>query len=295
MIRFLQTVSSAADSLAVAERVEIDWSSVHLDTVIEKLIELCVQAGKSILVAALIYVVGHFLIKLIKRLLSGMLSRRNVEASIRSFLMSTVSVLLNTLLLISVIGALGVNTTSFAALLASAGVAVGMALSGNLQNFAGGLIILFFKPYKLGDWVEAQGVAGTVTAIQLMHTVVTTVDNKVIFVPNGTMSSGVIVNYSAKDTRRVDWKVSVEYGEDMERVKAAVLGIVSKDVRILKTPEPFVALSELSDSSVDISVRVWVKGEDYWDVYFDVNRKIYDEFNRLGIGFPFPQVTVHKA
>lgn len=174
---------------------------------------------KNILIAIIVYIVGRFLISLIQRVMSNMLSRRKVEISIQTFLKSLVSILLNVLLIVSVVGALGINTTSFAALLASAGVAIGMALSGNLQNFAGGLIILFFKPYKVGDWIEAQSVSGSVTAIQIMHTLVTTADNKVVYIPNGAMSSGVITNYSRLDTRRVEWIVGVDYGEDIDKVK----------------------------------------------------------------------------
>ena len=212
-----------------------------------------------------------------------------------TFLKSLVSILLNVLLIVSVVGALGINTTSFAALLASAGVAIGMALSGNLQNFAGGLIILFFKPYKVGDWIEAQSVSGSVTAIQIMHTLVTTADNKVVYIPNGAMSSGVITNYSRLDTRRVEWIVGVDYGEDIDKVKSVVNELIQKDNRILKEPAPVIALHALDSSSVNVTIRVWVANGDYWNVYFEMNKNIYDEFNKQGIDFPFPQMTIHQA
>ncbi|MCX4381226.1 MAG: mechanosensitive ion channel, partial [Parabacteroides distasonis] len=182
------------------------------------------------------------------------------------------------------------------ALLASAGVAVGMALSGNLSNFAGGLIILLFKPYKVGDYIEAQGVGGTVKEVQMFHTVLGTVDNKVIYIPNGSLSSGVVTNFSNQTTRRVDWTFGVEYGSDYEKVKQVIESVLAKDSRILSEPAaPFIALTALADSSVNVVVRVWVNSSDYWGVYFDINKNIYATFNEVGIGFPFPQLTVHQA
>ena len=180
--------------------------------------------------------------------------------------------------------------------MASAGVAVGMALSGNLSNFAGGLIILLFKPYKVGDYIEAQGVGGTVKEVQMFHTVLGTVDNKVIYIPNGSLSSGVVTNFSNQTTRRVDWTFGVEYGSDYEKVKQVIESVLAKDSRILSEPAaPFIALTALADSSVNVVVRVWVNSSDYWGVYFDINKNIYVTFNEVGIGFPFPQLTVHQA
>lgn len=292
MIQFLQATK---DSVNVTKEVVTAIETGHTEQIIEKLIDLCIAAGKNILIAIVVYFVGRFLISLLQRLMANMLERRKVEVSIQIFLKSTVSILLNVLLIISVVGALGINTTSFAALLASAGVAIGMALSGNLQNFAGGLIILFFKPYKVGDWIEAQGVSGGVTAIQIMHTIVTTADNKVVYIPNGAMSSGVITNYSRMDTRRVEWIVGVDYGEDIDKVKGVAESLIQNDSRILKDPAPIVALHALDASSVNVTIRVWVANKDYWDVYFEMNKKIYEEFNRQGINFPFPQLTIHQS
>lgn len=221
--------------------------------------------------------------------------KRHIDAGIQSFVKSLVNILLTILLIIAVIGKLGVETTSFAALLASAGVAVGMALSGNLQNFAGGLIVLLFRPFKVGDWIESQGVSGTVREIQIFHTILTTADNKVIYIPNGALSSGTVTNYSREDTRRVDWVIGVEYGENYDKVESSVRRILAADSRILNAPAPFVALHALDASSVNIVIRVWVKSSDYWGVYFDMNKTIYTVFNEEGIGFPFPQLTVHQA
>lgn len=287
--------SIVSDSANVAKEVVQAISDGKAELIIEKLIDQAINVGKNILAAILVYIVGRFLISLLKRMMTSMMERRKVEATIQSFLHSVVNILLNILLIIAVIGALGINTTSFAALLASAGVAIGMALSGNLQNFAGGLIVLLFKPYKVGDWIEAQGVSGTVSEIQIMHTLLTTIDNKVVYVPNGAMSSGTIINYSRKDTRRVEWIVGVDYGEDVDKVKSIVNTLIDKDERILKDPAPFIALHALDSSSVNITIRVWVPTKDYWNVYFEMNKNIYDEFNRQGVNFPFPQLTIHQA
>lgn len=253
-----------------------------------------VEVGKSILLAIVIYIAGKFVIKLINKLIRRTLEHKNVDSTIQSFLKSFVSILLNVLLIITVISALGVNTTSFAALLASFGVAAGMALSGNLQNLAGGLIILLFKPFKVGDFVEAQGSMGTVKEIQIIHTILQTVDNKEIYLPNASLSSGSITNYSKMGTRRVDFTVNVEYGTDVEKVMNALKAIAESDERILKDPEPFYALSALAESSVNFTFRVWVNGADYWPVFFDLNKKIYEDFNRQAIKFPFPQLQIHQ-
>lgn len=269
--------------------------NVNLEKVIQQIITFSVDAGKSILLAAVIFIAGRFLISVINRLVVQMMERRKIDATIQSFLRSFINILLTILLLISVVSALGVNTTSFAALLASAGVAIGMALSGNLQNLAGGLIILLFKPYKVGDYIDAQGVSGTVKEIQIFHTVLTTPDNKIIYVPNGSLSSGSVTNYSLSALRRVDWTIGVEYGTEIEKVRQTALDLIKKDSRILTDPAPFIALSALADSSVNITIRVWTKNEDYWGVFFDMNQNIYEVFNKEGIAFPFPQVTVHQA
>lgn len=291
MFSFFSAEGAAEQAADIVKNVQ----NVNLEQVTQQVITFCVDAGKSILLAAVIFIAGRFIISVINRLVAQMMERRKIDATIQSFLRSFINILLTILLLISVVSALGVNTTSFAALLASAGVAVGMALSGNLQNLAGGLIILLFKPYKVGDYVDAQGVSGTVKEIQIFHTVLTTPDNKIIYVPNGSLSSGSVTNYSLSQLRRVDWTVGVEYGTEIEKVRQTVLDLIKKDSRILTDPTPFIALSALADSSVNITIRVWVKNEDYWGVFFDMNQNIYEVFNREGISFPFPQVTVHQA
>lgn len=275
----------------VGNGVAIDKFSMLMD----KIIDFGIAAGEKIIIAIIVYVVGKLLIKLINKLLARILTKRNVDLGVKTFLYSLTNILLTILLIISVIGALGVNTASFAALLASAGVAIGMALSGNLQNFAGGIINLVFKPYKVGDYIEVQGVSGTVKEIQILNTILATPDNKVIYIPNGALSSGTIVNYSRMETRRVDFTFGVEYGTDYDFVKSTLEEIIKNDSRILADPAYTIALHTLADSSVNVILRVWVKSADYWNVYFDTTRTVYQVFNEKGISFPFPQLTVHRA
>jgi small conductance mechanosensitive channel len=263
---------------------------------IAKALNAGIDLGGRILAALIIFIIGKILINWANRLFATMLQKRKVDASIQSFLKSIVNITLLVMLFLAVIGKLGIELTSFAALLASVGVAVGMALSGNLSNFAGGVIILVFRPYKVGDYIEAStGASGTVTDIQIFHTVLTTPDNKVIFAPNGAMSGAVVTNYNRKETRRLQFIYGVEYGTDFELAKSTLLDIINKDSRILQDPAPFVELSALADSSVNITVRVWVNASDYWAVNFDMNKNVYATFNEKGISFPFPQLTVHQA
>lgn len=286
----LTLLNAALLSASSSSKFKVDW-----DSLFERLTDWSIEIGKSILGAILIYIIGRFIIKQINRLVSKILEKRKLEISVQTFLKSLLSLLLNLILAFAIIAKLGVETTSFAAILASAGVAIGMALSGNLSNFAGGLIILVFKPFKVGDYIDGQNASGTVKEIQIFHTILSTVDNKIIYVPNGSLSSNAIVNYSKQETRRAEWVFGVEYGEDFERVKAVLERIIAADERILQTPAPFIGLSSLSASSVDVKVRVWTKSSDYWDVVFDMNRVVYETFNKEGIGFPFPQLTVHQA
>ena len=271
-------------------------TSEMVNDFIAKALNAGIDLGGRILAALIIFIIGKFLINWANRLFATMLQKRKVDASIQSFLKSIVNITLLVMLFLAVIGKLGIELTSFAALLASVGVAVGMALSGNLSNFAGGVIILVFRPYKVGDYIEAStGASGTVTDIQIFHTVLTTPDNKVIFAPNGAMSGAVVTNYNRKETRRLQFIYGVEYGTDFELAKSTLLDIINKDSRILQDPAPFVELSELADSSVNITVRVWVNASDYWAVNFDMNKNVYATFNEKGISFPFPQLTVHQV
>ena len=299
MKSFLLTAATAAEEVtqeAVKQTAEASVDGLDkLQILMQQLIDWGVSAGERIIGAILIFVIGRVLISFIKKLLARVLESRKIDLGVQTFVKSMTNILLTILLAVAVVGKLGVDTTSFAALLASAGVAVGMALSGNLSNFAGGLIVLLLRPYKVGDWIESQGVSGAVRSIQIFHTVLTTADNKVIYIPNGTLSSGTVINYSREETRRVDWTVGVEYGENMEKVEEVVQKILAADSRILKEPAPFIALGALDASSVNVTIRVWVKNADYWGVFFDTQKKIYATFNQEGIGFPFPQLTIHQA
>ena len=249
-------------------------ASSKLEEAIRSLVEHGSQLGFTIIKALIVFLVGRLVINLLNKLVRKILSKRDIDPSVKTFVGSLVNVSLTILLIISVVG----------------------ALSGNLSNFAGGLIILLFKPYKVGDYIEAQGVGGTVKEVQMFHTVLGTVDNKVIYIPNGSLSSGVVTNFSNQTTRRVDWTFGVEYGSDYEKVKQVIESVLAKDSRILSEPAaPFIALTALADSSVNVVVRVWVNSSDYWGVYFDINKNIYATFNEVGIGFPFPQLTVHQA
>ena len=288
-------VLQAADvALKITEAVK-DIYDVELSKLLETLIGLALQAGKSILVAIIIYVVGRFIIRMVNKIVAKVLVKRNVDLTIQSFVKSFVNVLLTTLLIVAVVNALGVDTTSFAALLASVGLAAGMALSGNLQNLAGGILLLLFRPFRVGDYITAQGESGTVKEIQILHTIIVTVDNRDVILPNGALSSGNMTNFSKEPLRRVDLTIGVEYGQDIDRVREVLQKLFAADTRILQEPAPFVALGALSSSSVDITIRLWVKSEDYWGVFFDTNETIYKTFNKEGINFPFPQLTVHQA
>lgn len=303
MMNLLQV--APIDSATVEKTVEVTKEAVtglahgdvsYLTQFLQQALAFCIDAGKTILVAVVIYIVGRFIVGFINRVLGNALDRRNLDPSIKTFLKSFVNILLSVLLIIAVVSALGVNTTSFAALLASFGVAAGMALSGNLSNFAGGLMILLLKPFKVGDYVAAQGFEGTVTEILIFHTVLTTVDNKIIYLPNGSLSSGSITNYSKQPLRRVDLTVSIEYGQDIDEARRVLIDLFAQDKRILNEPAaPFVALAKMAESSIDLTVRLWVGAPDYWGVFFETQERIYAEFNRKGIGFPFPQITVHQA
>ncbi|MCR2007150.1 mechanosensitive ion channel family protein [Bacteroides acidifaciens] len=300
MLLLLQA-TQAADSVQVAADKLIVQTIANaegldkLSLITKQLVGFGIRAGERILIAVIVFIIGRFLISILNKFIRRLLDRRKVDISIKTFIKSLVNITLTILLIISVVGALGVETTSFAALLASAGVAVGMALSGNLQNFAGGLIVLLFKPYKVGDWIESQGVSGTVKEIQIFHTILATGDNKVIYIPNGAMSSGVVTNYNTQTTRRVEWIVGIDYGEDYNKVEQIVRDILAADSRILNEPAPFIALHALDASSVNVVARVWVDSGDYWGVYFDINKAIYETFNEKGVNFPFPQLTVHQG
>ena len=273
--------------------MENSLSTMSLDTLVNKLIDLSVSFGSKLLVALLVFFIGRWIVKKLNRLVINILTKRHVEASLATFTKSLVSITLNFTLVIIIISVLGIETSSFIALFASAGVAVGMALSGTLQNFAGGVMILLFKPFKVGDYIEAQGQSGTVKEIQIFNTIITTTDNKVIIIPNGGLSTGIMMNYSKESQRRVDWVFGIGYGDSYEHAKTVIARLLDNDPRVLKDPNYFIALTALNSRSVDSVVRAWVKAENYWGVFFDMNEKVYKTFAEENLNIPFPQMDVH--
>ena len=247
----------------------------------------------KIVLALLIYAVGRWIIRRIVRVLDAVLERRQIDVSLRSFLRHTMRVVFSLLLILSVIQTLGVNVTSIIALFASATLAVGMALSGTAQNFAGGVMILLMKPYRVGEYISAQGQSGTVKEIKLFSTVILTADNQTIYIPNNTIATAIIDNYSTAELRRVEWTVGISYGDDVDVARRAILELLEADPRVERSPAPVVWVAALADSAVNLSVRAWVKNADYWNVFFEYNEKMYKTLPEKGIGFPFPQMDVH--
>lgn len=252
-----------------------------------------VPLGLKIIAAIVVLLLGRWVIKLIKKWMANGLMSRHGDATLHSFLSNLVSVVLNFFLIMAIVGILGINTSSLVALLASAGLAVGMSLGGTLQNFAGGVLIIMFKPFKVGDFISAQGMEGVVNEIQIFNTHLLTTDNKEVILPNGSLATGVMTVYSKQDTRRVDWVFSIAYGDDYDKAKNVLRQLLDEDQRVLKSPETFIELGKLNSSSVDITVRAWVKLADYWPVFFSMNEKVYKTFAREGLNIPFPQMDVH--
>ena len=255
--------------------------------------EYLVPFGIKLVAAIVVLILGRWVIKLIKKGLTKVLLRGNTDPSLNSFVMSLVSVLLTFFLILAIVGILGINTSSLVALLASAGLAIGMALSGTLQNFAGGVMIMLFKPFKVGDFIAAQGYEGRVNSIQIFSTHILTPDNKTVILPNGALSTGPVTNFNKETDRRLDWVFSISYGDDYDQAKAVLQRLCDADARILKEPAPIIELIKMSDNSIDITVRARVKPEDYWAVFFRMNELVYKTFPEEGLHFPFPQVDVH--
>ena len=255
--------------------------------------EYLVPFGIKLVAAIVVLILGRWVIKLIKKGLTKVLLRGNTDPSLNSFVMSLVSVLLTFFLILAIVGILGINTSSLVALLASAGLAIGMALSGTLQNFAGGVMIMLFKPFKVGDFIAAQGYEGRVNSIQIFSTHILTPDNKTVILPNCALSTGPVTNFNKETDRRLDWVFSISYGDDYDQAKAVLQRLCDADARILKEPAPIIELIKMSDNSIDITVRARVKPEDYWAVFFRMNELVYKTFPEEGLHFPFPQVDVH--
>ncbi|PKO97749.1 MAG: mechanosensitive ion channel protein MscS [Bacteroidetes bacterium HGW-Bacteroidetes-9] len=266
---------------------------MNTENLITEITRLTAEYGPRLIGAIAVFIIGSWIIKILTRGFGKILDKRSIDSSLKPFLKSIISILLKIMLVISVLGMVGVEMTSFIAILGAAGLAVGLALSGTLQNFAGGVMILIFKPFKVGDLLEAEGYLGTVKEIQIFNTILVTPDNKTIIIPNGGLSNSSMTNYSTQELRKVDWTFGIAYGDDADKAKMVIKRLCDEDSRILKDPEPFIALSALADSSVNFAVRAWVNSGDYWGVFFDMNEKIYKTFAKEGLNIPFPQMDVH--
>ena len=299
MLDLLQT--HPVDSIDIQEQLAVvaeKLSTTPVTTLLEEFIDMAVTFGLKLLTAIVIYIIGAWAIRKIKAIVAKIFERKKTDAAIASFIQSIITISLSVVLIIITIGAVGIDTTSLAALLAGGGMAIGMALNGTVQNFAGGIMIIAFKPFKAGDYIEALGYEGTVSEVNIVSTKLTTTDNKIIILPNGALSNGSIRNFSERKIRRVEWTVCVEYGSSAEVTKELLMSLMKNDQRILTAAQdapadPFVALSELADSSVNFIMRAWVSSADYWSVKFDMNEKIYAQLPEKGIMFPFPQMDVH--
>ncbi len=283
------TMTAQEKGAVVAEQVK----NMSFSDILAMLAEWGVEIAAKVAIALVIYFVGRWLINRLIKVVNKICDKRGVEVSLQQFFKNMIKVVLYICLLLTVVGVLGINTTSLVAMFASASLAIGMALSGTMQNFAGGVMILLLRPYRIGDYVEAQGQAGTIKEISLFNTVITTVDNQTIYVPNSSISTGIINNYSQAATRRVDWNITISYGDDVEVARRVLIEMMNSDKRVKQDPAPVVYLTSLGNSAVNISARAWVDNADYWGVYFDLNERIYNELPKHGLHFPFPQLSVH--
>ena len=272
----------------------IDDISNKAYSIITWLTEHGVNYGMRLLGAIIVLIIGLWVIRFISNRFGVILDKSDITPALRSFVKSMASVLLKIILFISVLGMVGIEMTTFIAMLTAASLAVAMAFNGTLSNFAGGVMILFFKPFKIGDFINAQGYSGTVKEILIFVTILTTPDNKTIIIPNGPLSNGSLTNYSTQDSGRIEWTFGIGYGDNYDVARDMIMGFIKEDNRILNDPaEPFIVLGELADSSVNLTVRVWVKPADYWGVYFSMNEKFYKNADKHNINIPFPQMDVH--
>jgi small conductance mechanosensitive channel len=269
-----------------------DWTTLP-QLLQDKGIDISINFGIKAATALAIFLIGKFLIRLVVKGLRKVMRKQDVDKTLETFICNLVSTALLVVVVIAAIGALGVETTSFIAIFGAAGLAVGLALQGSLSNFASGVLIVLFRPYRVGDWVEAAGISGSVEQVQILTTILKTGDNKQIIVPNSQIMDSIITNYSANDTRRIDMVVGVSYSDDLDKVRATLQELVAADDRILKEPAVTIAVSELADSSVNFVVRPWVNTADYWGVKFDLTEAIKKRFDKEDIAFPFPQQDVH--
>lgn len=282
------SVQKANLAKAVEKIATLDYHEV-LQTMLSEAVWIVIK----IVIALAIYFLGRWIVRRVVRLIDVAMERRKVDVSLRSFMRNTVRVVFSLILVLIVVQTLGVNVTSLIAVFSAATLAIGMALSGTAQNFAGGVMILMMKPYRVGDYISAQGQSGTVREIKLFSTVITTTDNQTIYIPNNAIATAIIDNYTTAEQRRVDWTVGISYGDDVDIARETILAMLAADARILRETAPVVWVAALADSSVNLTVRAWVANADYWDVFFEYNERFYKELPKAGINFPFPQMDVH--
>ena len=282
------SVQKANLAKAVEKIATLDYHEV-LQTMLSEAVWIVIK----IVIALAIYFLGRWIVRRVVRLIDVAMGRRKVDISLRSFMRNTVRVVFSLILVLIVVQTLGVNVTSLIAVFSAATLAIGMALSGTAQNFAGGVMILMMKPYRVGDYISAQGQSGTVREIKLFSTVITTTDNQTIYIPNNAIATAIIDNYTTAEQRRVDWTVGISYGDDVDVARETILAMLAADARILRETAPVVWVAALADSSVNLTVRAWVANADYWDVFFEYNERFYKELPKAGINFPFPQMDVH--
>ena len=294
-----EAVKSTLDSLktaraeALAEKVQ-NLSNMSADQIISLLLEEAVKIGMKVLAAIAIYIIGAWVIKKIKRIIRKIMERRNIDPSITSFTLSFTTIALTLMLILMTVDALGINTNSIVALLAGSGLAIGMAFSGSLQNFAGGIMILVFKPFRVGDYVEFQNCTGTISSIEMTSTFIISDNGETIVLPNGTIFNGMLINHSKLSKKRVVWNISVAYGSNIELVRATALALLESNPDVLKEENPpTVVISNLGDSAVIVSIRCWVEHTNYWKTLYWGYEEIYKSFNAAGIQFPYPQLDVH--
>ena len=281
------------DSVQKARFAETVRRLADFDEFLRNMASEMLWVAIKIVIALAIYFIGRWIVRRLVKLLDAAFERRKVDVSLRMFLRKTVRVVFTLILVMIVVQTLGVNVTSLIALFSAATLAIGMALSGTAQNFAGGVMILLMKPYRVGDYISAQGQSGTVREIKLFSTVIATNDNQIIYIPNNSIATAIIDNYSTADRRRVDWTIGISYGDDVDVARKAILEILAADERVLREPAPVVWVAALADSSVNLTVRAWTLNADYWSVFYENNERFYKQLPQHGVSFPFPQMDVH--
>lgn len=293
LLSVLTDAAVAADSTTIVPSYEQVSQSLVSPEFYDALIAGAVSLAKRLATALVVFIIGKMIINWVKNLVFKLMEKSNVELSLSSFIKSLVNVVLYFVLIIIIIDILGLETSSFVALFASAGVAIGMALSGTLQNFAGGVMLLLFRPFKVGDYIVAQGNEGVVKEIKIFNTFINTADGKTVIMPNGALSTNIMTNVTANGIRRVEWTFGIAYGDNVDEARKTIYDVLAANEKVLKDPATYVAVKELNSSSVDFVAHAWVNCADYWGVLHGVNEAVYKEFNKKGINIPFPQMDVH--